>query len=242
MNQQYEHRLVAFIDILGFSAMVEKSVQDEEYRDKIFRALEQIQHQVNYNEEKKKEENRDFEMVQFSDSLVVSQRYNDTVSFSTFIMRINFIQKILADEGILIRGGISAGDLYHKNTIAYGPAFIRAYKLESSLADFPRIIIDPKVMNLDIIPECESIENVKFNMDFYSWEGNKVPIILKDADELYFVNYLYGMYEEPKIASNLHQHLLSELSQLQFDNLHDFKIFRKLKWNIDYISSCPWNN
>ncbi|WP_153060884.1 hypothetical protein [Metalysinibacillus jejuensis] len=238
---QYEHRLVAFIDILGFSSMVEKSVKDEKYRNKIFDALKQIQEEVDYNKVKKEEENRDFEMVQFSDSLVVSQRFINTISFSVFIMRINFIQKILADKGILIRGGISAGDLYHEGTIAYGPAFINAYKLESSLADYPRIIIDPKIINFEILPENEPLGDVKFNMKYYIWEGNKIPIILKDEDELYFVNYLYGMYEEPQIANNLRQLLIKELQSLKCHDLSEFKIIKKLKWNLRYIDSCPWN-
>ena len=52
----------------------------------------------------------------------------------------------------LCRGGISAGLLYHddnnENQILFGPAFNRAYQLESELASIPRIILDSKVKNL----------------------------------------------------------------------------------------------
>lgn len=54
-------------------------------------------------------------------------------------------------------------------------------------------------MNLEILPMKGVVEDVKFQMDFHSDEGNRAPIVLKDDDELYFVNYLYGMYEEPKL-------------------------------------------
>lgn len=240
MTNHYDHRLVSFIDILGFSSMVKKSVEDKEYGNKIFKALKQIQQQVRYNEEKKETENSDFEMVQFSDSLVISQKYINTVSLTTFIMRVNFIQKILADKGILIRGGISAGQLYHEDTIAYGPAFIKAYELESQYAKFPRIILDPKIMTQEILPQNESMDDVKFQLDFYTWEGNRAPIVLKDEDGMFYVNYLYGMYEEPLIAENLRNHIMGELQVLESNNELDSRTIEKLEWILDYIASCPW--
>lgn len=234
---KYENRLVAFIDILGFSALVNKSESDPIYSEKLFKALENIQHNVEYNNKQKKVENSAFEMVQFSDSLVVSLPYISAVSFNTFVMNLNFIQKILAEEGILIRGGVSAGKLYHRGTIAYGPAFIKAYKIESELADYPRIVIDPEIMNLKILPENGNIEEAKFIMGFHDFEGNRNPIVLKDWDDLYFVNYLYGMYEEEKIAKKLKEFVDQELNTLDSSKLQGIKVIRKLKWTIKYIES-----
>ncbi|MCA1042025.1 hypothetical protein LCM00_21235 [Bacillus infantis] len=237
MTGSYEHRLVAFLDILGFSALVSKSVLDPEYAKLLHGALEGIQHFVQHNEEKKLKENSSVEMVQFSDSLVISAPYIDTVSFNTFIMNINFIQKILARSGILIRGGISAGPLYHRGTIAYGPAFIKAYKLESELANYPRIVIDPQIMSNIIRPANESVEDTQFFMEFHQFVGNTNPIVLKDFDDVYFVNYLYGMYREEGIAESLKEYITAELRLLDPNEIGGIKVINKLKWTLKYIES-----
>ncbi|WP_295996248.1 hypothetical protein [Rugamonas sp.] len=53
-------------------------------------------------------------------------------------------------KGFLSRGGIASGKLLHRPNkdgaaIIFGPAFINAYKLESEVADFPRIIFSKEV-------------------------------------------------------------------------------------------------
>ncbi|WP_338657265.1 hypothetical protein V6B14_22230 (plasmid) [Sporosarcina psychrophila] len=237
---EYENRLVAFIDILGFSALVQKSENDALYAEKLFNALERIRQEVEHNKKKQTTENSALEMVQFSDSLVVSLPYTNSTSFSIFVMKLNWIQKTLADEGILIRGGVSAGKLYHKGTISYGPAFIRAFNIETALADHPRIVIDPQIMNLKLLPENEDLVDSKFLMGFHNFEGNRNPIVLEDVDGLYFINYLYGMYEEEGIAKKLHNFVLQELESLDSNSLSDSKVIRKLKWTLAYIKSCPW--
>lgn len=235
---KYENRLVAFIDILGFSSMVIMSEKDNTYAEKLYKALKNIQHNVEYNRAKKEKEISTLEMVQFSDSLVISLPYSSSVNFSTFIMELNWIQKSLANEGILIRGGVSAGSLYHKGSIAYGPAFIRAYKIESELADFPRIVIDPQIINYKLCPIDQDLEDFKFQMGIHFFKSNRNPIILKDTEDFYFINYLYGMYEEEEVTNNLKHFVSQELISL--DNLQESKVIKKLKWTESYIKSCPW--
>ena len=152
-------------------------------------------------------------------------------------MNLNFIQKTLANNGILICGGVSAGKLYHKGSIAYGPAFISAYKCESELADYPRIVIDPKIMDLKLLPANEEFEDAQFFLGFHTFEGNRNSIVLKDFDDLYFVNYLYGMYEEKEIAKNLKKFALQEMGALDSNSIEDFRVIRKLKLTLNYIDS-----
>ncbi|MFD6440909.1 hypothetical protein ACFWDG_14065 [Peribacillus sp. NPDC060186] len=86
-------------------------------------------------------------MTQFSDSLVISRPYHDSNDLWQIIMDLDLVQKTLAsDVGIMIRGGLTTGKLYHKGSISFGPAFVAAYHLESKVAKYPRIIIDPKII------------------------------------------------------------------------------------------------
>jgi hypothetical protein len=46
--------------------------------------------------------------------------------------------------GILIRGGITIGHLYHRGAFAIGRGLVTAYELEQR-ANFPRILVDPEL-------------------------------------------------------------------------------------------------
>jgi hypothetical protein len=47
--------------------------------------------------------------------------------------------------GLLIRGGITIGKLYHSNGVVFGEGMVDAYRLESSVAIYPRVVISPRV-------------------------------------------------------------------------------------------------
>lgn len=58
------------------------------------------------------------------------------------ILHMVHIQSILlADEGILLRGGITVGDAALSYGQLFGPAVIRGYDLEREVARFPRIVV-----------------------------------------------------------------------------------------------------
>lgn len=46
----------------------------------------------------------------------------------------------------LVRGGIAVGDVYHREGKVFGPAMIHAYKLESTCAIYPRVILQPEIV------------------------------------------------------------------------------------------------
>ena len=56
---------------------------------------------------------------------------------------------ILAVEALsldlLIRGGAAIGPLHHENGVVIGKAMVEAYRLESELANYPRIVISPEL-------------------------------------------------------------------------------------------------
>lgn len=224
-QHQYSDYLVAFLDILGFKGIVDRSVWDSEYYKKILSALRKIEHVVNHNIEKQISENRKVNMTQFSDSLVIS-RPNHDLALWPMIMDLDLIQKILAKEGILVRGGLTSGLLYHKGNIAFGPAFIRAYELESKEAIYPRIIIDPDLLDA---PSDE----IKAGL-IYSWKKSNLK---EDADGYYFINFLGGYFSDPNDSKELEEMLHMQLSQLQGDTVNVVKVREKLEWLQAYIQS-----
>lgn len=165
----YENRYIAFIDILGFGALVESSANDKDVQEKIFDALNSIQSDklnedlyARVNEELippeelevAKEIARAFAqagkaanpvtITYFSDSLVISAPESDVIASQLVIdLIIKLKIKMWSEHSLLIRGGITLGDLAHiEGGPLYGPAMNRAYYLESKIAKYPRVIID----------------------------------------------------------------------------------------------------
>lgn len=49
------------------------------------------------------------------------------------------------DLGLLIRGGITTGELYHRDGIVFGGGLVEAHSIESRTAVYPRIAVSPRV-------------------------------------------------------------------------------------------------
>jgi hypothetical protein len=51
--------------------------------------------------------------------------------------------------GLLVRGGLSRGRLYHRGGVVLGEAMVDAYRLESQVAQYPRVVVSPRVTDGD---------------------------------------------------------------------------------------------
>ena len=165
----YRKKFIAFIDILGFGSLVEQSAEVPDITKSIHDALVSMNPSLlketmygSLNEEKiPKEELAEAKEVAaflaaklsqlspvtisyFSDSLVLSAEADDIVGSQTILELLAKLSIKLWDEhSLLIRGGITLGDLVHDdNGPLFGPAMNQAYFLESKEAVSPRIIFD----------------------------------------------------------------------------------------------------
>ena len=136
--------VVAFIDILGATNAISKQADDS--LDLIHKIYE------NAIETFSQLKTDDFDMPQikiFSDNIVIAVRYDSNHSkkdaaISVAVMSAALQANFLA-HGWLTRGGISSGKFFIDDVMVWGPALVDAYKLENSVAYFPRVIIDPKL-------------------------------------------------------------------------------------------------
>jgi hypothetical protein len=167
----YENRMVCFVDILGFGALVEMSSQSEVLQAEIYefltsfssdKALEEIHHGVaGYNQIDKPEINdpeffeelkelNHFNITHFSDSIVISTAIDKNgLSWCCLLDHLARFQiRLFHKFNLLVRGGVTYGQIAHDDKgILFGPALNRAYYLESKLAVYPRIIIDKIIYN-----------------------------------------------------------------------------------------------
>ncbi len=137
----YTKRIVAFVDILGFSSLVEESRADTTLRRKISSAMKLIQKTVNEGVDSNVRQ-----VSTFSDSAVISYDAEEHSSLFFLLLDIIHLQLALGARGIMIRGGISYGDCYHQGGIVFGPAMNEAYRLEHTVAKWPRVVIEKDVL------------------------------------------------------------------------------------------------
>ncbi|MBI6854556.1 hypothetical protein YA0002_17425 [Pseudomonas cichorii] len=153
---KYEKRLTLFIDFMGFKDIVEGTAADNEALNKLVGALEDAASTAKIGNKS------DFHVSQFSDCLVISYKVKSADALFEIVNKLSLIVVRIIGRGYLLRGGLTYGELHHSDTAVLGPAMNRAYYLESEVAKYPRVILDPEVFNelLESSPE-EVVETIK---------------------------------------------------------------------------------
>ena len=138
----FEDRAVAFIDILGFTPLVNNSVNDEDSLDKLSRLvslLEQAVPTLNAQVNKDVPQGLIPQHTYISDCIILSAPLRDDKHGYDFYdgldlvcMRVIQLTHFFLNEGYLIRGGISVGKAWHTDSNIVGPAYQEAYGLEKS--------------------------------------------------------------------------------------------------------------
>jgi hypothetical protein len=194
---------VAFIDVLGFSEMVNSS------------EFERIN--IYFNTVEKAFEKFDLlkggiKKLAISDSIILIA--DDTEeSFALLLTAVQSLQTYLAHNQIWVRGAISFGEVWYEHTekgdILVGKGYIKAYKLEGE-AKVPRMIIDPAILvkqNRNRTEFC-----LKYNCD-ESGKRKRVKLIHEHSvwsqtkligDDAIFVSYADKLFYELVESHDLH--------------------------------------
>jgi hypothetical protein len=165
MEVPYENRVVAFVDILGFASLVARLPSEPELHKRLHYALSHIK-SYKLSSLRKDTAHANLEVSVFSDSVVISGNEDDLYGV---VYACGWLQAQLLGQGILVRGGISSGKTMHTDDLLYGEGMLKAYKIESSAAVYPRIVIDPKLVNQSTQWICHIL-------------------LLKDADGLWHID------------------------------------------------------
>jgi hypothetical protein len=138
----YERRLTLFIDFIGFKAHVQHTVADPKFLQRLVSAMDRVGEIASDDRAFHKSQR----ITQFSDCIVVSYRVEEESAVFWLLNEIAFCVIDLVERGFLLRGALTVGDLLHTAKHVVGPAMVEAYELESKVANFPRILIEGKVL------------------------------------------------------------------------------------------------
>ncbi|NIJ22056.1 hypothetical protein FHS95_003767 [Sphingomonas naasensis] len=181
---RYKRSVATFVDILGFAEIVgDGEGNDAANVDDLLDALDKTAGQP------VGEVGAKTSVLTFSDSVIRSRPLDGESIYDALLAEVQDLataQWTLLEAGVLIRGGTTVGDMVLDERRAFGPAFVRAYRLESGLANAPRIVIDPAVIeqvrgHLKAVPSRSTKRNLI--------EDLKSHLRLGD-DGIWFIDYI----------------------------------------------------
>lgn len=173
-KEKLEEYYICYFDILGYRAFFEDdSREDNKFLFSIISADGIFRSAI-------KNAKADFEIghKMYSDNFILyfKKTLTDDVNALRVLTRIiREIQiRFLMDEGLLLRGGITAGEFYANDDFVFGKGLIRAVELEERVAKEPRVVIDK--------------EHFEKSLSIIKSDG----YVTHDFDDEYFVNYFDG--------------------------------------------------
>jgi hypothetical protein len=234
---KYRHSIITFCDILGFSDLV----KTEENPKNISQKIKLLRHYT--LPEKEFAEELEAKSYHFSDTVVRITPLDSKLNMNNpigllfhEIIDIVHAQMELANNGIFLRGGLTLGEVYYDDEQLFGPGINTAYRLESQLALYPRIIIDPHAL-----AQLGSDDLLKKDTHTPKQEGEHIRKLLRqDSDGLWFIDYLLAANTEaddPETYINFLDGHKNRINQeiKRFKQMD--RVAQKLSWLITYHNS-----
>lgn len=149
-----EPRFVCFLDILGFSNMIDE--YDEDLTSTVLQDIQEafqisIQTIETNDNTPNKEVLKHLSYQLFSDCVSISIPYFDRED--DFLSNFNLISAFIRGfqlnmmmKGFFVRGGLSIGSYYSDKHMIFSKGLVNAYLLESKKAIYPRVLIDKNIL------------------------------------------------------------------------------------------------
>ena len=201
MQGIYEQRLCAFVDILGFGDLVQRSLDRPALQEQIRQLLREVvlacpvwernspvdviearlrQEDVPDPQGKAEQLVNEYAAAErgssFSDCLVLSATLNDR-AITGLVTSLLYLSGNLAELGAYARGAVYLGQLCHEQDLCFGPSLINAYELERNKAVYPRIVFSPEAYEAVAQGNLTSL-------------GPSAPYLREDVDGQRFLDFL----------------------------------------------------
>lgn len=215
IKDQYNEKIIAFLDILGFRKLVCRSkCEAVEIIRKIDGAITHVIDIV------KLETKGAVSVKLFSDCFCVSCEVSD---LDQMVRELCFLQLFLAADGIFVKGGLSKGSHFDNDRIIFSEGLIKSYELQEH-DKYPRVIVDDFLVQ-------------KMTTETHRDYGDKLVDYLAVApDGKYFLDYLQSLREGELINEYddlIAMHKQAIVEQVK-NNYNDDKVIEKYRWLAEY--------
>jgi len=170
-------RTIAYLDILGFHEFTIQSIEDPYLISKLEQAMRDAFSWLGGPESLQAPIDSDWSLRVFSDCVCVTNEMTD-IGVGSMIIGLALFQREMLKSGFLIRGAITLGSYYQSDYAIISDGLVKAHKIESEDAIYPRIIIEEEV--LDLIKDINDLD-LRFMIEEY---------IAIDIDKKSFILYL----------------------------------------------------
>jgi hypothetical protein len=230
MSSKYPIRYVAFIDILGFRNLISRLDKDETLLEEVCKLLSEVHHPREALNDLFK--GSDFKSATISDAVALSAAPTPA-GLGNLIAATEMLANKLLLLGYFIRGAIVKDRLFHNAEMVLGAGLVRAYTYESSVANYPRIML-----TREIVTDIEEFQKVGKWTDIYakcarrSRDGPHYLHILRFLER---VKKLDGKDKEKTLAQVIK---VRDLLEKRLDEAVDSPAhYQKIHWFADY-----WND
>ncbi|MBU6339118.1 MAG: hypothetical protein KGQ36_04000 [Rickettsiales bacterium] len=230
---EYETRLVAFLDILGWRSAIEESSSNTILAQNLGIALTIFPGMKQQNEFTKGWFEYDPQISHFSDSIVISVKF-DRNGIDYLLRSLGWVVDFFLEKGLLVRGGISCGLLTHKENMVYGPALIKAYDLERNKDNWaPRIVLDEELVSL-----------IGKNIPMVDLNNNLLGYIKDWRIDAEDGKTFFDFLPHPSLKGeffSVYERTLTITKNMIQENIEKFKnkknILRKYQWLAQYLNT-----
>ncbi len=235
---EYGQRYCAFIDILGFGALIEKL----DVGSAPLNALQDLLSKVHNPPPTQgiSSPRADFRAQSISDAVALSAAVVPA-GLGAIIHSINQLAVDLLKQGFFIRGALVKDSLYHDDKTVFGRALLRAYSLESTIVRYPRVMV-----TREVVEDIRTIDETTYGQLLRRSEDGPMFIHVLRAIEMAVLPLRLGSEQtmHTRIDNTIFGGRLlpygdiSNQLQRQFDEATDNpRHFEKVKW----FANC-WND
>ena len=216
----YKKKIVAFIDVLGFKEKTD--ISNPGKKNKVHINLLNIKNFIDdlnnfYNDI---EPHYKIKSYRFSDSCMFSAPPEALENLLDILHR---MQLFFASNDFFLRGAVTYGYIYDDSDFFYGKALNTAYKLESSVAVYPRIIFDKKVFkSIDDIANFKS-PNVENNPKVFQelrrihlkndFDGNICIDLFRHSPYNPQFHNIFGWYDHEKMLESIYDNIIENIKK-----------------------------
>lgn len=248
-----EDRIIAFLDILGMRQHLSNPASEHTFVGNISVIIREILKpeiavsvQLPHVKESRVvevafsgwREEIDCRITSISDSLVVSMplltemaRREKSQIWAIYqcLSIVFWLQRALLQVGVLTRGAVCIGKLYHANPIVVGSGLAAAYELERDVAIYPRVVLGESVI--------AALMNEPIPDGFLLRQriGN---LFAKDRDGMYFIDYLGCDVMEIERDWKARFLGIQEFVEHELAKSRNIRVKQKLLWLQEYIRAA----